>query len=72
MPYFTEPVNSTMYWIEGLSTVLHTTMHHGVVVPTNPLVTDIMLSQLSQLSQDEAREEEEEAATLATYRLDKT
>jgi hypothetical protein len=45
-------------------------MHLGAVVPTNTLVTEIMLSQLSQLSQeDEAREEE--AATLADiYRLD--
>jgi hypothetical protein len=54
MPYFMELMNSTMYWIEGASTVLHTTMQHGVVVPTNPLVTEIMLSQLSQLSQEEA------------------
>jgi hypothetical protein len=46
--YFTEPMNSTMYWIEGAATVLHTTMRHGVVVPTNPLVTEITLSQLSQ------------------------
>jgi hypothetical protein len=69
-----EPMNSSMwYWIEGAATVLHTTMHRGVVLPTNPLVTEITLSQLSQLSQeDEAREEEDEAATLATYHLDET
>jgi hypothetical protein len=73
MTYFTEPMNSLMYWIKGAATVLHTTMHHGVVVPTNPLVTEITLSQVSQLSQeDEAREGEDEVAALATYRLDET
>jgi hypothetical protein len=73
MAYFTEPMISLMYWMEGVATILHTTMHSGVVEPTNPLVTEITLSQLSQLSQeDEAREEEDEAATLANYRLDET
>jgi hypothetical protein len=67
--YFNEPMNSTMYWIEGAETVLHTTMHRGVVMPTNPLVTEITMSQLSQISQEEAIEEE---ATLGTYRLDET
>ncbi len=67
--YFNEPMNSTMYWIKGAETVLHTTMHRGVVMPTNPLVTEITMSQLSQMSQEEAIEEE---ATLGLYRLDET
>jgi hypothetical protein len=58
---------------QGAATILHSTIHRGVVVPTDPLVTENTLSQLSQLSQeDEAREGEDEAATLATYRLDET
>jgi hypothetical protein len=59
MLYFKEASrNSMMYWIQGAAKVLHTTMHCGAVVPTNPLVMEIKLSQLSQLSQeDKAREE---------------
>ena len=68
MAYFMEPMSSPMYWIDGAPTVKHTTMHRGAVVPTNPLVTEITMSQLSQQSQDEALVEEE----ASYYRLDET